>query len=178
MIDLYHYTDKQQEEIVKSLTVLVDTREHEGKNDHILNYFDKASVPYKKRKLEYGDYSFMIPANEELAIPMDLDFSGKIIVERKASLEEISGNLTKDRDRFEKELALAPQTKVVIIENGTYADLVSGNYNTKYNNKSFWASYHSLWHKYNVPIIFMPDNSFSGFFIRGFFTYYLKNYMK
>lgn len=74
--------------------------------------------------------------------------------------------------------ALAADVKVIMIENGTYADLVNGNYGTKYNNKSFWASYHSLWHKYNVPIIFMPDKSFSGFFIRGFFTYYLKNCMK
>lgn len=105
-------------------------------------------------------------------------FDKKIIVERKGSLEEISGNLTKERDRFEKELSLAPRTKVVVIENANYSDVVTGNYNTKYNNKSFWSSIHSMWHKYNVPIIFMPDHTYTGFFIRGFFEYYLKNYLR
>lgn len=70
------------------------------------------------------------------------------------------------------------KNKVIIIENANYSDIVTGNYNTQYNNKSYWASVHSFWHKYNVPIIFMPDNLYTGFFIRGYFEYYLKNYIK
>lgn len=105
-------------------------------------------------------------------------FDKKIIVERKGSLEELSGNLTKERDRLEKELSLSPKTKVIVIENATYSDMVMGNYKTQYNNKSFWASIHSFWHKYNVPIILMPDSEYTGFFIRGYFEYYLKNYFK
>lgn len=178
MLDLYKYSDKQLNEITNSMIILVDTREHEGKNDHILQTFDKNKIKYKKRKLDYGDYSFMIPANEELDIPRDLVFSSKIVVERKASLEEISGNLTKERDRLEKELALAPETKVMIIESASYKDLVNGNYQTKYSSKAFWASLHSFWHKYDIPIVFMPDKNYTGVFIYGYFTYYLKNYMK
>ena len=178
MIDLYRYTDKQMKDIISSMVVLVDTREHEGKNDHILNYFDKKGIKWKKKKLDYGDYSFMIPKNDELDIPRDLIFSNKIIVERKASLEEVSGNLTKERDRLEKELTLAPEVKVMVIEGGDYKDLVCGNYSTQYAPKSFWATYHSFWHRYNVPIIFMPDKKYTGMFIRGYFVYYLKNIMK
>lgn len=178
MISLYKYTDKEIDELVKSMVILVDTREHDGKNEHILQYFDKAGIAYKKKKLDYGDYSFLLKANPDLSIPRDLDFSSKIIVERKANLEELSGNLTQDKARIEKELALAPKTKVIVIENGLYSDLISGNYDTKYNNKAFWASFHSLWHKYNVPIMFMPDPNYTGFFIRGYFQYWLKNYMK
>ena len=157
------------------MVILVDTREK--KIDHITDYFDKAKISYKSKALPYGDYSFMIPKNEALSIPRDLVFHNNIIIERKGSLEELSGNLTKERDRLEKELALAPPHKVMIVENANYSDVVTGNYDTKYNNKSYWASIHSLWHKYNVPIIFMPDNSYTGFFIRGYFEYYLKNYI-
>lgn len=178
MISLYKYSDKEVDELLKSMVILVDTREHEGKNEHILQYFDKAGIAYKKKKLDYGDYSFLLKANSELSIPRDLDFSGKIIVERKSGLVEFSGNLTQDKARIEKELALAPKEKVVVIENNNYGDIISGNYDTKYNNKAFWAAYHSLWHKYNTPIVFMPDPSYTGFFIRGYFQYWLKNYMK
>ncbi len=176
IISCYKYTDKEVDALVKSIVVLVDTREKV--NDNITGYFDKTKILYKKKSLNYGDYSFYIPQNNELAIPRDLYFDKRIIVERKGSLEELSGNLTKERDRLEKELSLAPKTKVLIIENASYVDMVTGKYNTQYNNKSYWASIHSFWHKYNIPIIFMPDNNYTGFFIRGYFEYYLKNYLR
>ena len=176
MIQNFKYTDKEIEELIQSMVILVDTRER--KVDHILEYFDKKNITYKKKALDYGDYSFMIPANEKLSIPRDLYFINKVVVERKASLEEISNNLTKERDRFEKELCLAPKTKVLLLENANYSDIATGNYNTQYNKKSFWASIHSFWFKYNIPIFFMPDNKWSGLFIRGYFEYYLKNYIR
>lgn len=158
------------------MVILVDKRE---KNiDHLIKYFDKAKIEYKNKSLAYGDYSFYVPKNEKLSIQRDLYFDKKIVIERKGSLEELSGNLTKERDRLEKELSLAPKTKVILIENANYSDIVSGNYNTQYNNKSYWASIHSFWHKYDAPIMFIPDNSYTGFFIRGYFEYYLKNYLR
>lgn len=176
MISCYKYTDKEIDEIVNSMVILIDTREK--KAEHLMQYFDKAKIKYEIKALAYGDYSFYIPQNNELSIPRALYFDKKIVVERKNSLEELSGNLTNGRDRLEKELSLAPKTKVLIIENATYADMVNGNYDTQYNNKSFWSSYHAFWHKYNIPIIFMPDSAYTGFFMRGYFTYYLKNYLR
>lgn len=176
MLDKYKYTDKELEELVKSMTILVDTREKN--NQHLLDYWDEKNILHKKKALSYGDYSFMVPQNASLNIPRDIFFDKEIVVERKGSLEELSGNLTKERDRLEKELALAPKTKVILLENASYGDLVMGHYNTQYNKKSFWASVHSFWHKYNTPIIFMPNNKFSGIFIRGYFEYYLKNYLR
>lgn len=176
MISCYKYTDKEIDEIIGSMVILIDSRE---KNmEHLAQYFDKAKIKYERRALSYGDYSFYIPKNDNLSIPRDLYFDKQICIERKGSLEELSGNLTKERDRLEKELALAPKTKVLVVENASYADMVTGNYDTKYSNKSYWASIHSFWHKYNIPIIFMPDNSYTGFFIRGYFSYYLKNYLR
>lgn len=164
------------EELISSMVILVDTREKV--NIHITDYFDKKNIKYKKKALDYGDYSFMLPANESLGIPRDLYFHRQICVERKASLEEISNNFTKERDRFEKELSLAPSTKVILIENASYSDVATGNYNTQYNKKSFWATIHSFWFKYNVPFFFMPNKQHSGLFIRGYFEYFLKNYIR
>lgn len=176
MLDKFKYTDKELDELIKSLTILVDTREKN--NQHLLDYWDGKEINHKKKALSYGDYSFMIPKNEDLNIPRDIYFDGEVIIERKGSLEEISGNLTKERDRLEKEFSLSPKTKVLLIENGTYGDVVMGNYNTQYNKKSFWASLHSFWHKYNIPVFFMPDMKYSGIFVRGYFEYYLKNYLR
>lgn len=176
MISCFKYTDKEIDELIESMVILIDTREQ--CNSHITESFDKNKIRYKKKGLEYGDYSFMIPQNEKLAIPRDLYFDRKICIERKGSLEEISGNLTKDRSRLEKELSLAPKTKVLLIENGSYADIATGNYNTQYAKKSFLASLHSFWFKYNIPVFFMPDKRFSALFMKKYFEYYFKNYIK
>ena len=176
MLDKFKYTDKEINELISSMVILVDSREQ--KNSHILESFDKNKIAYKKKALDYGDYSFEIPANEQLSIPRSLSFASKIVVERKASLEEISGNLTNGRDRFEKELCLAPKKKVLLIENASYEDVAKGNYNTQYNKKSFLGSLHSFWFKYDIPIMFMPDNSYSALFIKKYFEYYLKNYIR
>ena len=164
------------EELISSIIILIDTREKV--NSHITDYFDRKEISYKKKALDYGDYSFMIPANEKLSIPRDLYFNTTCVIERKASLEEISNNLTKERDRFEKELCLAPKTKVLLIKNASYEDIATGNYDTKYNRKSFIASIHSFWFKYNIPVMFMPNNQYSGLFIREYFEYFLKNYLR
>ncbi len=157
------------------MIILVDTRE---KSSHIIDTFNENKILYKKKALDYGDYSFAIPANANLSLPRDVYFDKEVCIERKGSLEEVSGNLTKERDRFEKELCLAPKTKVLLIENANYADIAIGNYNTKYNKKSFLASLHSFWFKYNIPIMFMPDPKFSALFIKKYFEYYLKNYLR
>ena len=123
ILDKYKFTDKEMEELISSMTILVDTREQ--KNNHITDYFDRKKINYKNKALSYGDYSFMIPANEKLSLPRDLYFNNSCVIERKGSLEEISGNLTNGRDRFEKELCLAPKTKVLLIENASYEDIAT-----------------------------------------------------
>lgn len=57
--------------MTKSMIVLVDSREK--KNSHILGCFDKQGISYQVGELEYGDYSFMIPA---AAADEDIFFTG------------------------------------------------------------------------------------------------------
>lgn len=164
------------EQLVSSMVILVDTRE---KNiSHILDGFDKNHISYERKALNYGDYSFYIPKDESLSLQRDLFFDREVVIERKASLEEISGNLTKERDRFEKELCLAPKEKVLLLENASYADIATGNYKTQYNKKSFLASIHTFWFRYHAPVFFMPDNKYSALFIKKYFEYYLKERLR
>lgn len=83
-----------KQDFLKKVTVLCDTREQE--NAHILTDLDKYSVKHISRKLDFGDYSFMVD---------DKDFSLSAVIERKGSINELWGNVTKDRQRFEKELS-------------------------------------------------------------------------
>lgn len=82
----------------KSVTVLVDSREQ--KNGHILSALDAMKVPYETRKLDFGDYSFCVG---------ERDFSLSCVIERKANINELYGNVnTADhRARLENELFAA-----------------------------------------------------------------------
>lgn len=177
MFEKFKFTEAEQKELLKSMTVVVDSREKV--NDHITSYFDKHGIPYIKKTLDFGDYSFMLPANEKLSIPRDLWFTNHIIVERKNSAEELSGCFAQTRTRFEEEFAMAKaKKKYLLIEKCNYQDIVNGNYNTQYNSKSFLGSLHSFEHRYNLNIFFMPDNTYSPIFIYGVFQYYLRNLIK
>ena len=91
IFELYKYTDKEKEQIIKSIGIWVDTREKV--NSNIVEWLDKHKIEHKTKALSNGDYSFYVPSNSALNIDRTLDFSHQIIVERKANLEELSNNL-------------------------------------------------------------------------------------
>lgn len=176
MIDKFKYTDKELNELIKSMVILVDTREKE--NSHIISVFEKNKLNYEVKTLDRCDYSFYIPKNENLDITRDLYFDKEVAIERKASLDEIANNWTKERDRFEKEMALAPKTKILLVENCTYGDIVEGHYRSQYNKKAFLATLHTFSFRYNMPVMFMPQKEYSALFIKKYFEYYLKEFLR
>ena len=154
----YYYTQKQEKELLKSIVILIDTREQE--NDHIIKWFEAKRIPYKSKKLDFGDYSFFIPANKELDIPRDLMFNDEIVIERKNSLDEVASNLS-EKDgghRFEAELIRAQKAKAIfdiVIEDGSWLKLFSGDYRSEYKPKSFMARLHAFIARYGVSINFI-----------------------
>lgn len=164
----------QLKKILNSIVVYWDTREK--KNQHILDDLENMKIKTEKKKLGSGDYSFFLPANEDLGVPEDIDFSNKCIIERKASLEELSNNLTFERDRFKRELERAPDSKVLLIENSTYEQLFMGEYNTKMSSNAFLSTLHTFWVRYSCPFIFIPSE-LTALFIVGHFKSYLKEYI-
>ena len=140
------FTDGELAEELKSLTVIVDSKEKVY--DHIEAYLKKNKVPYKVRNLETGDYSAQLG---------DMTLENDVVIERKANLDEVCGNFTVDRLRFEREFIRAKASGIQvfwIIENATWSDIFLGNYRSKLSPKSLTGSILSWVARFGVTLIF------------------------
>ena len=177
MLNRRKYTDLEIQKILKQIIVLIDSREKQSK--HITDWFDAHKIRYEIMSLPAGDYSFALEEIPELDLQHRQYFYNDIIIERKNSLEELSGCFAQTRERFNDEWSRCyAKRKYLLIENATYKDLVDGNYNTQYNSKSFLGSLHSFNSKYGLEIMFMPDKNYSPIFILATFQYYLRFLIK
>lgn len=78
-------------------------------------------------------------------------------IERKRNLDELCGNMSSDRDRFEREFLRAKahgQRIFLIVENATWSDIFLGNYRSKLSSKSLTASILSWLARFDVTLIF------------------------
>lgn len=135
-----------------SMIVFVDTRET---NLHVRDDFEKRDIFCERKKLDFGDYSFYIPANEDLGILEDINFEKMISIERKANLNEICTNLTAARDRFKREMVRSNGNMIILIENATYEDIVKHRYRSKMSPNSLLGSLHGFQAKYGIPFTLM-----------------------
>ncbi|NLE27544.1 MAG: hypothetical protein GX625_19845 [Clostridiaceae bacterium] len=164
-----HYTDAEIRDKLKTMTIICDTREQQ--NGHIVGYFDSNRIPHISRKLSVGDYSLMLD---------DCDFSDEVVIEKKNSIDEIAGNFTVDRQRFENEFlrAKAAGVKVfLLIEDASYSDIESHNYRSKLQPKALLGSLLSWQVKFNITIVFCKQFE-SGNIIYGILYYWLKSYLE
>ncbi len=176
MIEKFNYTDKEISEVLKSIKILIDTREKNNK--HILNFFDNKNIKYKLKKLNQGDYSFYIPKNGELNILRDLYFDKEICIERKNSTDELISNFAQDRNRIESEFIRNKGKMILMIEDeGFYRKICNGIYKSKYSKQSALGSYHSFVDRYDLFPAFI-DKEYSALFIYMTFYYYLRNFLK
>lgn len=152
------YTDKEVRAILKQMGILADTREQKWK--HIRWALDNAGCPVERGKLDQGDYTAFVPMS---AFPGFQDVPGlyslqdEVVIERKANLDEIAGNFTTGRERFEREFIRAKSKGVkvfLVIENANWADVLSHNYRSQLSPKSLMGSLLSWQAKYNVTIVF------------------------
>jgi len=167
----FSYDDIKQ--ISKSIIILIDKREKV--NSHITDYFDKHKIPYQKQTLDFGDYSFLLPAAGP--IPQDSYFHKDIVIERKNSLEELSGSLGKERDRFEKEFLKAKSNDCkihLLVENPRgYNDIMEHQYDTAFKPLAYISSLKSWENRYDIKTQFV-DKQYSGYIIWSTFYYYLR----
>ena len=159
-----HWTESELKAELKNLTVICDTREQDR---HVSEWFTKNKINTITRKLDTGDYSCQLG---------DISFERDIVVERKHNLDEICGNFTVERERFEREFmrAKAYGTKVyLIIENASWSDIFIGNYRSKLNSKSLFGSLLSWMVRFNITVLFCRPEE-SARIIYGIFYYYAK----
>lgn len=152
------YTEKEERAILKQMGILADTREQVW--DHVKDALEAAGCPVERGKLDQGDYTAFVPMS---AFPGFQDVGGifslqdEVVIERKANLDEIAGNFTTGRDRFEREFIRAKSKGIkvyLLIENASWADIFSHNYRSQLNPKSLEGSLRSWQAKYNVSIEF------------------------
>ena len=82
----------------------VDSREHEEKNNWILDYFFENGIYYRYAKLDTADYR--------------LYNDNSILIDRKSSIMEIAHNLlSKEHERFKREIlrSVANKSKLYIL---------------------------------------------------------------
>ena len=163
-------TDKEMQSILDDIVVIVDTREK--KNDHILEYFKENGINYVVKKLDTADYSIELPNHPEL------NLDRKFLVEKKNSLDEISGNFTKGRDRFAREFERVVDENIhLVIENATWKKLLNGSYRSKFPPKSFMASLLTFSIRYNIKVWFCTPKE-SPTVIYNILRYELFEYLK
>ena len=142
----HHYTDGEIRKALSELTVIVDSREQV--NFHLISWFDGKGIQHVTRALETGDYSAMLDGET---------FEDEVAIERKANLDEIAGNLTTGRERFEREMIRAKANGIkvfLIIENASWHDILLHNYHSQLKPQSLIASLLSWQVKYNITIMF------------------------
>jgi len=164
-----HRTEKEIQELLKQLTIICDTREQV--NGHITGYLDSKKIPHITRKLDTGDYSAMIG---------DMTLEHDLVIEKKNGLDEIAGNFTVDRKRFEDEFtrAKADGLKVfLLIENASWSDILLHNYRSKLAPKSLIASLLSWQVRFNITIIFCKPSE-AGQIIHGILYYAAREALK
>ncbi len=170
MLTLYRFSDKELKELLSTLTIIIDTRENEVA--HITDYFDKKNILYVTQKLDVGDYSCIIPADPDLGLMRDIYFP--VAIERKNSLEELSGNLSNDRSRFESELLRGGDiTLTLLVEDGSYEGIIEHNYRTQLGEKAFLASLLTFYHRYKIDIQFI-SSKYAELYIYHYFYYYVR----
>ena len=159
-----HWTESELKAELSKLAIICDTRE---KDPHVSEWFAKNKVPTITRKLDTGDYSAQLG---------EMSMEREIVVERKRNLDEICGNFTVERERFEREFmrAKAYGTKVfLIIENATWADIFLGNYRSKTTPKSLMGSLLSWMVRFNITVLFCKPEE-TARIMWGIFHYYAK----
>jgi ERCC4-type nuclease len=160
---------------LKTFSVVVDSREQ--KWGHIEKALKATETPYTQHKLNYGDYTCKaVKPNSE---PVSLAQS--VVIERKANLDEIVGNFTKGRERFDREFkrSVEDHAKVFLMveDDRLWENILLHNYRSKMPPKALLATFCSWQARYNITIIACRKQE-SGTLIKAILYYALRDYLQ
>lgn len=149
---------------MEGFVIYIDTREQ--KFEHITERLDKLGVKWKKKKLDFGDYSFEYHGKS---------FENIVVIERKMSLDELAGNFTVGRERFTKEFERAVEKnakvhlfvedmnginklrirqKEELYKKSGVPFIPQKTYRSKMTAKSFIGSIQAFKERYNLNLVF------------------------
>ena len=142
-------TIPEMESALKTLTVLVDTREQD--TPLFRKRMKRVGFPTKRQKLDFGDYSCSVMADG-----VERNLSASFAIERKMSLDELAACYTTGRKRFEREFERARQAgaKVyLLIEGASWEGAYSGKYRSKMHPHALIASMVAWLARYNCQLL-------------------------
>lgn len=164
-----YLNDQEIKKKLKELCVICDTRE--VVNNHITSWLDKNNISHQSRALETGDYTAMLDG---------YTFEDEVVIERKANLDEIAGNFTTGRERFEREMIRAKANGIkvfLVVENASWSDILLHNYRSELKPKSFFATLLSWQARFNLTIVFCKPSE-TGQILYGTLYYWARERLK
>ena len=165
---------KEIEQALSTLTMIIDTREHDTESSR--HRIRNINLPYVRQKLDFGDYSCKITLSDS----REIDFSNIFAVERKMNIDELALCFTSERERFEREFIRAKDKNAkiyLLIENSSWEQVISGKYKSKMSSNALVASIITWLIRYDCQII-MCDELVSWRIIKEILYREAKNYLK
>lgn len=131
------YNPPEIEKILRTLVVLVDTREQDTARAR--ERYAGFERPIDRKALKFGDYSARLTGlnGEEISL------ENVVSIERKMSLDELCGCFCGGRERFRREFQRAKDAGAsvyLLIENSSLDSAYIGAYNSKMSPNSLTAS--------------------------------------
>lgn len=145
-------------EILESFELIVDTREQ--RTSRAKRRFAAFTAPYQHSVMSYGDYcaNVTLPSGGKL-YDTSVTITARCVIERKMSLDELAGNLTRGRDRFRREFERAQAagaTVYLLVEDGSWDKLLRHEYRSRFTPEAFFASLTAWQARYDLRIVFCP----------------------
>jgi len=162
----------EAEECLKSMVYCVDTREQPTENLAKRMEFLQPNV---RETLMSGDYTAktLLPDGSWFYLP--------VAVERKMSLTEIAGNLTRERDRFRAEFNRAREHGIrlyILIEQASWEEAYAGAYRSQMKPKSMIASLMTWSARYGCSVVMCKRPETAGKLIRDILHYEMREHLE
>lgn len=158
----------EAEECLKRLVYCIDTREQPTKSlAKRMEYLQ----PNVRETLNAGDYT------AKTQLPDGTWFYVPSAVERKMSLTEIAGNLTRERDRFKAEFNRASERGIrlyILIEQASWEAAYSGAYRSQMKPQSMIASLLTWSARYGCSVLMCERSETGGKLIRDILRYEMR----
>jgi len=170
---------KDIRDVLKSMTVLVDSREQD--TERARWRYASIGLPVERCTLDYGDYSYNATLPDGRRI---YDISGRVrptvAIERKMSLDELAECFGNSRDRFEREFSRAAAAGAqmwLLVEGASWEGIYDHRYQSRMVPQSFAGSVFAFSRRYNLRLAFCSERT-TGRIIRGILTRDLEDRLK
>ena len=144
------------DECLEQMQLIVDTREQP--TQQFKRRIEAAALPYKRQKLNAGDYSCICP----LPDGSEMNLSDKVVIERKMNIDELAMCFGTERKRFEAEFDRAAEIGMkiyLLVEAATWEKIFRHQYRSKLHENALIGSILAFQARYDAPVIFCQQES-------------------